>query len=87
MFVLDTNVISELMNAHPNSSVLTWMDEQRTDTLFVTAVTEAEILTGIAILPEGGRQRRLAAAAERVFGVFFADRILPFDRPLPEYTR
>ena len=79
MFVLDTNVISELMNAHPNPTVLAWLDEQRSDTLFVTAITEAEVLTGIAILPEGQRRRRLAAAAERTFGVLFADRILPFD--------
>ena len=45
----------------------------------MTAVTEAEIRTGIAILPEGERQRGLAAAAERLFGVFFSERILPFD--------
>ena len=79
MFVLDTNVVSELMRARPNSEVLGWMDNQLTDGLFVTSVTEAEIRTGIAILPEGERQRGLAAAAERLFGVFFADRILPFD--------
>ena len=55
------------------------MDNQLTDNLFVTSVTEAEIRTGIAILPEGARQRGLAAAAERLFGGFFALRILPFD--------
>ncbi len=55
------------------------MDNQLTANLFVTSVTEAEIRTGIAILPEGGRQRSLADAAERLFGVFFAERILPFD--------
>ena len=45
----------------------------------MTSVTEAEIRTGIAILPEGERQRGLAVAAERLFGLFFAERILPFD--------
>ena len=79
MFVLDTNVVSELMRERPNSEVLGWMDNQLTGNLFVTSVTEAEIRTGIAILPEGERQRGLAAAAERLFGVFFAERILPFD--------
>ncbi len=79
MFVLDTNVVSELMKGHPNPEVLAWLDNQLTDTLFLTAVTEAEIGTGIAILPEGERQRGLLAAAERTFGVFFAKRILPFD--------
>ena len=79
MFVLDTNVVSELMRARPNPQVLGWMDNQLADSLFVTSVAEAEIRTGIAILPGGGRQRGLAAAAERLFGMFFAERILPFD--------
>ena len=79
MFVLDTNVVSELMRERPNGKVLGWMDNQLTDNLFVTSVTEAEIRTGIAILPEGERKLGLAAAAERLFGVFFAERILPFD--------
>ena len=79
MFVLDTNVVSELMRERPNPEVLTWVNSQFTDTLFVTSVTEAEIRTGIATLPEGARQRGLAATAERLFGVFFAERIVPFD--------
>ena len=79
MFVLDTNVVSELMRERPNPDVLGWMDNQLTANFLVTSVTEAEIRTGIAILPEGERQRGLAAAAERLFGVFFAERILPFD--------
>lgn len=79
MFVLDTNVVSELMREYPNPDVLAWLDNRLTDNLYVTAVTEAEVRTGIAIMPEGTRQRGLADAAERLFGVFFAERILPFD--------
>ena len=67
------------MRERPKLEVLKWLDNQLTDTLFVTAVTEAEIRTGIAILPEGERQRGLASAADRVFGVLFSDRVLPFD--------
>ena len=79
MFVLDTNVVSELMRERPDPEVLGWMDSQLTVNLFVTSVTEAEIRTGIAILPGGERQRGLATAAERLFGVYFSERILPFD--------
>ena len=79
MFVLDTNVVSELMRERPDPEVLGWMDNQLTVNLYVTSVTEAEIRTGIAILPQGERQRGLATAAERLFGVFFSERILPFD--------
>ena len=67
------------MRQHPHPAVLGWLDNQLTNTLFVTAVTEAEIRTGIAILPEGERRRGLTAAVERTFGVLFAERILPFD--------
>ena len=79
MLVLDTNVVSELMRERPNPDVLRWVDNQLTDNLFVTSVTEAEIRTGITILPEGERQRGLAASAERLFSVLFSERILPFD--------
>ena len=78
MFILDTNVVSELMREQPQAEVLAWMDRQLTGNLYVTAVTEAEIRTGIAILPDGEHRRGLAAAAERAFGVMFAERILPF---------
>ena len=79
MFVLDTNVVSELMREDPQPEVLAWIDRQLTDDLYVTAVTEAEIRTGIAILPEGARRRGLIAAAVHAFGVLFAERVLPFD--------
>ena len=65
MVVLDTNVMSELMRATPSTEVLVWMDELPPRELFVTAVTEAEVRTGIAILPAGARRRGLADAAER----------------------
>lgn len=79
MIVLDTNVVSELMRPSPHPEVLAWLDDQLTSTLFVTAITEAEILTGIALLPDGRRRRALTAAAERAFGVLFDERILSFD--------
>ena len=84
MFVLDTNVVSELMKERPDPRVLRWIDAQLTDTLFMTSVTEAEVRTGIAMLPEGARRRSLAAAAERLFDVLFAERVLPFDRDAAE---
>ena len=79
MFVLDTNVVSELMRDRPDSRVISWLDDQSTSDLCVTAITEAEIRVGIAFLPTGERQRGLAAAAERAFVVLFGGRILPFD--------
>ena len=79
MIVLDTNVVSELMRGSPQQAVLAWFRAQPVTNLFVTTVTEAEILTGIALLPDGRRQHGLAEAAARVFAVLFAGRILVFD--------
>lgn len=78
MIVLDTNVLSEAMKPAPASAVALWMTRQRAQDLFTTAVSEAEILLGIAILPEGRRKQELEAAAKQILGLF-AGRILAFD--------
>ena len=77
--VVDTNVVSEFMRPRPQPLVVAWLDSQFRRSLFVTAVTEAEIRAGIAFLPQGRRRQQLARAADRAFGTLFADRILPFD--------
>jgi len=79
MTVLDTNVVSELMRAAPSEDVLAWMDELPPRQLIVTAITEAEVQTGIAILPMGVRRQGAANAAERMSEGLFAGRLLPFD--------
>ncbi|MYA70885.1 type II toxin-antitoxin system VapC family toxin [Candidatus Poribacteria bacterium] len=79
MIVLDTNVVSELMRDRPQQAVRAWFRAQSASSLFVTTVTEAEILTGIALLPDRRRRRSLSEAAARVFAVLLAGRILVFD--------
>jgi len=79
MIVVDTNVVSGSMRGDPCPQVVAWLDDRPSRDLFVTAVTEAEILAGIAFLAEGRRRRALEAAAGRAFRVLFAGRILPFD--------
>ena len=78
MIVLDTNVISELMRAEPHANVLAWAQKQPRGLLWTTRVNQAEILYGIAALPEGRRRVALTAAADAMFAEDFADRILPF---------
>ncbi len=79
MIVLDTNVISELMRAEPHAGVLAWVAAQPRALLYTTHITRAEILYGIAALPEGRRRTALAAAADAMFAEDFAGRILPFE--------
>ena len=80
MIVLDTNVLSELMRSEPATRVFAWVSAQPRATLYTASVSKAEILYGIAVLPEG-RRRRLApaATAEAMFADDFEGRVLPFD--------
>jgi len=79
MIILDTNVVSELMRPVPEALFLRWFNSQPTEDLRVTAITMAEILYGIEILPPGKRREALRAGAEQMFGIVFADLILTFD--------
>jgi predicted nucleic acid-binding protein len=79
MIVLDTNVISELMNARPDKNVMGWLRENPDSSLFTTALTQAELLYGIAILPLGRRRNGFEMAAHAIFKEDFSGRILAFD--------
>jgi predicted nucleic acid-binding protein len=79
MIVLDTNVLSELMRSQPDESVWQWIGKRQATTLFITALTQAEILYGLEILSEGRRRNVLTEAAESMFDLDFAGGILPFD--------
>lgn len=46
MFVLDTNVASELMRPAPAVAVAAWIAERDAGELFLTAISEAELLYG-----------------------------------------
>lgn len=77
--LLDTSVLSELMRARPDAAVLAWFEQQSGLRFYTSAVTRAEILLGIALLPAGKRREALAAAAEQMFEEDFASHCLPFD--------
>jgi len=79
VIILDTNVLSEALRPLPSGTVLDWLAAQEPSTVFITTVTQAEVLYGVETLPEGRRRVRLLAAVERMFAEEFEDRILPFD--------
>lgn len=78
MIILDTNVISEAMRPEPNVSVRTWLNDQAVETLYLSSVTLAELLFGIAALPVGKRKEMLEQTLKGLMGLF-RDRVLPFD--------
>ena len=79
MLVIDTNVVSELMRPTPNAVIASWIAERATSSLHLTAVSEAELRFGLAIMPPGRRRDGLAEGLERMLRTGFANRVLPFD--------
>ncbi len=79
MIILDTNVLSEALRPIPEPRVTEWLGHQASTSLFVTTITQAEILYGIAILDPGRRRDDLQAAAMAMFDEDFAGQILAFD--------
>lgn len=78
MIVLDTNVISEAMKPEPHPAVRAWLNDQAAETLYLSSVTLAELLFGIAALPVGKRKDMLALTLDGLMGLF-RDRVLAFD--------
>src|SRR5262249_59900893 len=81
MFVLDTNILSAMMSARPSPEVAAWIAGQPEDALFTTTICQAEILAGLAIMPEGRRRVALETAARALFAGDFNRRALPFAAP------
>lgn len=79
MLVIDTNVASELMRPAPAPGVTAWIAERDAAAMYLTAVSEAELRFGVAILPAGRRRTALEAAMRRWLEIGFGERILPFD--------
>lgn len=78
MIVLDTNVVSELMRPSASARVVRWVSSQPASSLYITSITQAEILYGILLLPAGKRQKAIESAADTMFQSDFSGRVLPF---------
>ena len=79
MILLDTNVISEPWKPAPDQAVVAWLDNQAIETLFISAITIAELRFGIAAMPSGKRQTILRDRLEGEVLPHFSERILPFN--------
>ena len=81
MILLDTNILSELMRPTPEAAVEQWLADQPAASVFISAITEAELRYGLALMPPGKRRSALAVEIENMLGEDFSGRILPFDSP------
>ncbi|MBU3684379.1 MAG: type II toxin-antitoxin system VapC family toxin [Phycisphaerales bacterium] len=81
MIVLDTNVLSALMQRQPVPAVLDWLDRQPSNSLWTTSITVFEVQHGIERLPRGRRRDALRAAFDGMVSEDLAGRVLEFDVP------
>jgi len=79
MIIIDTNVISELLRLNPEPAVEAWLGAQDGLSIYLTAISEAELRYGVAIMSNGKRRDGLAIAIDRILRDDMAGRILPFD--------
>ncbi len=79
MLILDTNILSEIMRPEPERKIANWIVRQPSEDLFTAAMCQAEILAGLAVMPNGRRRTVLEEAARAIFADDFDGRILPFD--------
>lgn len=79
MILLDTNVVSEPLRPVPSTRVVEWIDAQAPETLFLSAITVAELRAGLALLPAGKRRAKLQKGLDASVLPLFAARVLAFD--------
>ena len=79
MIILDTNVLSALMQAAPDTAVVDWLDRQPAESIWITSITLFEAHLGIELLTRGKRQRALAASLDQLLAEDLENRVLDFD--------
>jgi hypothetical protein len=84
VILLDTNVLSALMQAAPEAAVIAWLDRQSPDDIWTTAISVFEVRFGLALLPIGRRRQAMEEAFEIMLEQDLRGRIASFDRPAAE---
>ncbi len=79
MVILDTNVLSALMQTTPERAVVDWLDRQPAESIWITSITLFEVLFGLALLPAGRRRRGLELAFAQLLAEDLENRVLDFD--------
>ena len=81
MYLIDTNIISNVTKPAPSTSLVAWIAEQADEDLFISSLTIAEIRRGVLEAPAGRKRDALNAwfAGPEGPSALFAGRVLPFD--------
>lgn len=84
MMILDTNVLSAFAAITPDPTILSWLNRQDPESVWITAVTVYEACFGIALLPDGRKREALSTALHDAVNERLSGRVLPFDTPAAE---
>ena len=79
MIILDTNVLSALMQVRPDTAVINWLDAQPAEIIWISSITLFEARYGLNLLPEGLRKTTLLERFEQIVQTDLANRIVVFD--------
>jgi len=83
-YLLDTNVLSELVRPRPDARVVRWFREVPGEALHLSVLTLGEIRSGIERLGPGARREKLRLWLETELPAWFEDRVLPVDAPVAD---
>ncbi len=79
MIILDTNVVSALMQEEPDPQVVEWLDGVPAESVWTTSVTVFEVRFGLCILTAGHRRKQLEDAFGKALTEELEGRVVPFD--------
>ena len=79
MILLDTNVVSALMQKQPDPAVVQWLDQQSVAEIWLPSLVVFELRYGAAIHPNPGRRRLLQEGLQTLLDQLIAERVAPFD--------
>ncbi|HSZ06034.1 MAG TPA: type II toxin-antitoxin system VapC family toxin [Solirubrobacteraceae bacterium] len=80
MILLDTNVLSALMQREPDQIVAAWLDEQPSESIWTTSITVFEVRMGLELLAKGRRRSQLEQEFDRLVADDLDGRVQLFDR-------
>jgi hypothetical protein len=80
VILLDTNVLSALMQREPDQTVVAWLDEQPSESIWITSITVFEVRMGLELLATGRRRSQLEQKLDRLLVEDLDGRVQLFDR-------
>jgi predicted nucleic acid-binding protein len=84
LILLDTNVLSALMQAAPERAVIDWLDRQAPEDIWTTSVSTFEVRFGLARLPAGRRRATLESSFQALIDNDLLGKVASFDRAAAE---